>query len=216
MSRILVILICIIFISCNSQEHEIKEYVKPVVVHKEKINKTLVDIARDLLKFEKYDMALELVSGDTSYEANNIRARVHEAKGKIRQAIELDIKSLRQYDDQDFFEGNWILCDIYELCLKEIDYSTSLLQSEITQAPSNYQLRLLLMKILWNQGENLEKVIILGDEFRKELPDMSSEVSFNYWRQDALDSLQIKDPVKHKEISTLYKESTYSYIERID
>jgi hypothetical protein len=158
-------------------------------------------------------MALELIQGDTSITANAIRARIFEVRRQFRDAIELDIINLRQYDGQDFFEGTWILGDLYELCLHELDYSISLLDKEIERTASNYQTRLLMMKLLWTRGDNLALVVKLGDDFRKELPDMSSEVSFNHWRNDALDSLEIKEPDIYENIMVSYKLPTWNSVE---
>lgn len=213
MKTIISILASILLISCNTQVQDTKENIEPTIIYREKKNTTLIDIALDLLKFGKYDMALELIDGDTSYEANNIRARVFEAEENFRDAMRLDIMSLRQYDGQEFFEGSWILCELYELCLKETEYAKSVLESEISEFPSNYQPRLLLMKLLWAQGENLEEVVRMGDRFRKELPDMSHEVAFNFWRQDALDTLSVKSPDTYNKILASYRPGPWNGVE---
>ena len=203
----------ILLASCNEGLPKTEQVKEPYIVYKEKENKTLTDIAYDLLRFEKYDMALELIQGDTSITANDIRSRVFEARGQYKEAIELDIRSLRQYDGEEFFEGSWILCDLYELCLNKIDYSIALLEKEIERSKSNYQTRLLMMKLLWTSGEDLALVVKLGDDFRKELPDMSSEVSFNHWRNDALDSLAIKQPDVYENIMSSYKPAPWNGVE---
>lgn len=202
--------------SCyESQNNKAELQCQPLVVYRDRPNGTITDIAYDLIRFEKYDMALELIQGDTSMTANAIRARVFEARGQFSDAIKLDIMNLRQYDGQDFFEGTWILGDLYELCLHEIDYSISLLDKEIERTASNYQIRLLMMKLLWTRGDNLALVVKLGDDFRKELPDMSSEASFNHWRNDALDSLAIKEPDIYENIMSSYKLPIWNGIEEI-
>ncbi len=71
------------------------------------------------------------------------------------------------------------------------------------------------MKILWTKGQH-EEVVKLGDEFRAELPNMSNECCFNYWRQDSLDSLYVKDLAKYEEIMASYKEQKYNYVERYE
>ena len=158
-------------------------------------------------------MALELIQGDTSITANDIRSRVFEARGQYKEAIELDIRNLRQYDGEEFFEGSWILCDLYELCLNKIDYSIALLEKEKERSKSTYQTRLLMMKLLWTSGDDLALVVKLGDDFKKELPDMSSEVSFNHWRDDALDSLAIKQPEVYESIMSSYKPAPWNGVE---
>ena len=203
----------LLLVACEDQVHEPVQPAETVIVNRDRQNETLTDIAYDLFRFEKYDMALELIQGDTSITANAIRARVFEARRQFRDAIELDIINLRQYDGQDFFEGTWILGDLYELCLHEIDYSISLLDKEIERTASNYQTRLLMMKLLWTRGDNLALVVKLGDDFRKELPDMSSEVSFNHWRDDALDSLAIKQPEVYESIMSSYKPASWNGVE---
>ena len=203
----------LLLVACEDQVHDPAQPAETVIVYRDRQNETLTDIAYDLFRLEKYDMALELIQGDTSITANAIRARVFEARRQFRDAIELDIINLRQYDGQDFFEGTWILGHLYELCLHEIDYSISLLQKEIKRSKSNYQTRLLMMKLLWTRGDNLAQVVRLGDNFRKELPDMSSEVSFNYWRNDALDSLAIKQPEVYESIIASYKPAPWNGVE---
>ena len=213
MKTIVLLFLSILLASCNEGLPKTEQVKEPYIVYKEKENKTLTDIAYDLLRFEKYEMALELIQGDTSITANDIRSRVFEARGQYKEAIELDIRNLRQYDGEEFFEGSWILCDLYELCLNKIDYSIALLEKEIERSKSNYQTRLLMMKLLWTSGDDLALVVKLGDDFRKELPDMSSEVSFNHWRDDALDSLAIKQPEVYESIMSSYKPAPWNGVE---
>lgn len=213
MKTIVLLFLSILLASCNEGLPKTEQVKEPYIVYKEKENKTLTDIAYDLLRFEKYEMALELIQGDTSITANDIRSRVFEARGQYKEAIELDIRNLRQYDGEEFFEGSWILCDLYELCLNKIDYSIALLEKEIERSKSNYQTRLLMMKLLWTSGDDLALVVKLGDDFRKELPDMSSEVSFNHWRDDALDSLAIRQPEVYESIMSSYKPAPWNGVE---
>lgn len=215
MKTIVLLFVSILLASCNEGLPKTEQVKEPYIVYKEKEDKTLTDIAYDLLRFEKYEMALELIQGDTSITANDIRSRVFEARGQYKEAIELDIRNLRQYDGEEFFEGSWILCDLYELCLNKIDYSIALLEKEIERSKSNYQTRLLMMKLLWTSGDDLALVVKLGDDFRKELPDMSSEVSFNHWRDDALDSLAIKQPEVYESIMSSYKPAPWNGVEVI-
>ena len=213
MKTIVLLFLSILLASCNEGLPKTEQVKEPYIVYKEKENKTLTDIAYDLLRFEKYEMALELIQGDTSITANDIRSRVFEARGQYKEAIELDIRNLRQYDGEEFFEGSWILCDLYELCLNKIDYSIAILEKEIERSKSNYQTRLLMMKLLWTSGDDLALVVKLGDDFKKELPDMSSEVSFNHWRDDALDSLAIKQPEVYESIMSSYKPAPWNGVE---
>lgn len=213
MKTIVLLFVSILLASCNEGLPKTEQVKEPYIFYKEKENKTLTDIAYDLLRFEKYEMALELIQGDTSITANDIRSRVFEARGQYKEAIELDIRNLRQYDGEEFFEGSWILCDLYELCLNKIDYSIALLEKEIERSKSNYQTRLLMMKLLWTSGDDLALVVKLGDDFKKELPDMSSEVSFNHWRDDALDSLAIKQPEVYESIMSSYKPAPWNGVE---
>ena len=46
-----------------------------------------------------------------------------------------------------------------------------------------------------------------------ELPDMSTEASFNHWRNDALDSLEIKEPDIYENIMVSYKLPTWNGVE---
>ena len=214
MKHVILLFTILALTSCyESQNNKAELKCQPLVVYRDRPNETITDIAYDLIRFEKYDMALELIQGDTSMTANAIRARVFEARGQFSDAIKLDIMNLRQYDGQDFFEGTWILGDLYELCLNKIDYSISILEKEIERSKSNYQTRLLMMKLLWTSGDDLALVVKLGDDFRKELPDMSSEVSFNHWRNDALDSLAIKQPDIYENIMSSYKPTPWNGVE---
>lgn len=190
---ILFILAALLAIGCKMTTQK-DTSAEPVVMYRDIRNETLADVANDLIRFGRPDLALCLVEGDSSDMADNIRARVYEATGEFRKAISLDIQGLRQYDDDSFFEGNWILWDMYQLCLRDTDVSISLLETERTRCPANYQVRLLLMKLHWHE-DNLEEVVLMGKEFQEELPDMSQEVCFNYWMQDALDSLSKRNVI---------------------
>ena len=181
MKALFTILFCLLVtVSCKSNA-EPNDNPKPIVIYKEKANKTLVDIANDLLEFGKYEMALELVKNDTS--ALGIKMCANYGLGKIQDAIDYGILNLRDQDTTGFYEGTAELVEMYEIFMEDSDYAIHKLSKEHERCSSNYQVRLLLMKILWTK-EQYEEVIKLGDEFRAELPEMSNEVSFNLWRQD--------------------------------
>ena len=152
----------------------------------------MADLAYELLDFEKYEEALALVNSDTSMTAVSVKILANDRLGNTREAIDYAILDLRRKDTSDFYEGSWELWELYLIFKKDINYGLEKLNAEYIRCRSNYQVRQLMMKLYWYL-EDYEKVISLGDEFRKELPDMSSEVTFNYWRQDALDSLRVKD-----------------------
>lgn len=177
---------------CCQSNAEFEEPTKPVVIYKEKSNKTLADLAYELLDFEKYEEALALVKSDTSMTAVSVKILANDRLGNTRETIDYAILDLRRKDTSDFYEGSWELWELYLIFKKDINYGLEKLNAEYIRCRSNYQVRQLMMKLYWYL-EDYEKVISLGDEFRKELPDMSSEVTFNYWRQDALDSLRVKD-----------------------
>lgn len=197
------ILFCLIVSACCKSNAELVETPKPIVVYKERANTTLADIAYDLLDFEKYEEALALVKDDTSMTAVTVKILANDCLGNTREAIDHAILDLRRKDTSDFYEGSWELWDLYLIFKKDINYGLEMLNAEYIRCRSNYQVRQLMMKLYWYL-EDYEKVISLGDEFRKELPDMSSEVTFNYWRQDALDSLIIKDRPRYDKLMESY------------
>lgn len=192
MRFIYTILLCLIASACCKNNAEFVETSNPIVVYKEKANMTLADIAYGLLDFEKYEEALALVKDDTSMTAVTVKIMANDHLGNTHEAINHAILDLRRKDTSDFYEGSWELWELYCIFLKDLEYGLERLNEEYRRCNSNYQVRQLMMKLYWYL-EDYEKVISLGDEFRKELPDMSSEVTFNYWRQDALDSLIVKD-----------------------
>lgn len=199
-------------VSCQTNA-EPNDSPKTIVIYKEKANKTLVDIANDLLPLGKYEMALELVKNDTG--ALGIKMCANYGLGKIQDAIDYGILNLRDQDTTRFYEGTAELVEMYEIFMENPEYAIHKLSKEHERCSSNYQVRLLLMKILWTK-EQYEEVIKLGDEFRAELPDMSNEVSFNLWRQDSLDSLFVKDRAKYEEIMSSYGMPDWNGVERIN
>ena len=210
MKAIFIILFCLfVTLSCQTNA-ESNDNSKPIVIYREKANKTLVDIANDLLEFGKYEMALELVKNDTG--ALGIKMCANYGLGKIQDAIDYGILNLRDQDTTRFYEGTAELVEMYEIFMENPEYSIHKLSKEHERCSSNYQVRLLLMKILWTK-EQYEEVIKLGDEFRTELPEMSNEVSFNLWRQDSLDSLSVKDRSRYDKIMKSY--NNWNGVERI-
>lgn len=213
MKALFTILFCLfVTVSCQTNA-ESNDNSKPIVIYRGKANKTLVDIANDLLEFGKYEMALELVKNDTS--ALGIKMCANYGLGKIQDAIDYGILNLRDQDTTGFYEGTAELVEMYEIFMEDSDYAIHKLSKEHERCSSNYQVRLLLMKILWTK-EQYEEVIKLGDEFRAELPEMSNEVSFNLWRQDSLDSLFVKDRAKYEEIMNSYRMPDWNGVERIN
>ena len=199
-------------VSCQTNA-EPNDSPKTIVIYKEKANKTLVDIANDLLPLGKYEMALELVKNDTG--ALGIKMCANYGLGKIQDAIDYGILNLRDQDTTRFYEGTAELVEMYEIFMENPEYAIHKLSKEHERCSSNYQVRLLLMKILWTK-EQYDEVIKLGDEFRAELPDMSNEVSFNLWRQDSLDSLFVKDRAKYEEIMSSYHMPDWNGVDRIN
>ena len=163
--------------------------------------------------FEKYEEALALVKSDTSMTAVSVKILANDRLGNTRETIDYAILDLRRKDTSDFYEGSWELWELYCIFLKDLEYGLERLNEEYRRCNSNYQVRQLMMKLYWYL-EDYEKVISLGDEFRKELPDMSSEVTFNYWRQDALDSLSVKDRSRYDKIMTSC--NNWNGVERIN
>lgn len=213
MKALFKILLCLfVTVSCHINAKP-SDNPKPIVIYKEKANNTLIDIAYDLLKFDKYDMALELVKDDTT--ALGIKMSANYGLGKIQDAIDYGILNLRSQDTTGFYEGTAELVEMYEIFIESPEYAIHKLRKEYERCSSNYQVRLLLMKILWTKDQ-YEEVIKLGDEFRAELPEMSNEVSFNIWRQDSLDSLFVKDRAKYEEIMNSYRMPDWNGVERIN
>lgn len=197
----LITMLCLIISACCQNNVEFEDSSKPIVIYKERTTKTLEDIACDLLEFGKYEMALELVKDDTT--AVGVKMDANYALGKIHDAIDYGVLNLRDHDTSEFFEASWVLVNMYEIFMDSPEYSIDKLKEDLHRCHSNFQVRLLLMKILWTQ-DKYEEVIKMGDEFRIELPDMSDEVCFNYWRQDALDSLFVMDRPRYDKLMESY------------
>lgn len=173
--------------SCKGRTEVSAETIVPVPVHREK-DYTLAELAYKLLEFEKYEIALELVHEDTSFMADCVRIEAYDALGNTREAIRYAIRNLRTKDTAEFYEGSFECCFLYDLFKKDIEYGLKLLDTEYKRCHSNYQVRQLIMKLCWYL-DDYDTVVRMGDEFREELPDMSREVTFNCWRQAALDAL---------------------------
>lgn len=184
---LIITLISSMLVSCNRRADENAETIVPIPVYHEK-EYTLAELANKLLKFEKYEIALELVQEDTSLTADGVRCHAYDGLGKTHEAILYAIPYLRTKDSEDFYEGSYECCDLYEIFKKDSEYALKLLESEYRRCHSNYQVRQLMMKLYWYL-DDYAAVIRMGDEFREELPDMSEEVTFNCWRQAALDAL---------------------------
>lgn len=120
--------------------------------------------------------------------ADCVRIEAYDALGNTREAIRYAIRNLRTKDTAEFYEGSFECCFLYDLFKKDIEYGLKLLDAEYKRCHSNYQVRQLMMKLYWYL-DDYDTVVRMGDEFREELPDMSNEVIFNYWRQSALDAL---------------------------
>ena len=190
MRALFILLFCLAVSSCSQYKADFDETSTPIVTHKEQSNATLADIAYDLLEFDKYKEALELVRDDKSMTATTVKIIANDRLGNPRAAIDYAILDLRLKDFTRFYEGSWELWDLYLIFIKDIDYGLDRLNEEYSRCHSNYQVRQLMMKLYWYQ-EDYEKVISLGDEFMEEFPELPDEVTFNVWRQGALDSLII-------------------------
>ena len=92
MKALFTILFCLfVTVSCQTNA-ESNDNSKPIVIYRGKANKTLVDIANDLLEFGKYEMALELVKNDTG--ALGIKMCANYGLGKIQDAIDYAVGEL--------------------------------------------------------------------------------------------------------------------------
>lgn len=174
-------------VSCKEDKGQQVTAATPEVVYHER-DYTLAELAYKLLKFEKYEIALELVKEDTSLTAHDVRTYAYDALGNTREAIRCAVPYLRTKDTADFYEGSYECCDLYDIFKKDAEYGLEVLDAEYKRCPSNYQVRQLMMKLYWYL-DDYDAVIRMGNEFREEFPDMSSEVTFNCWRQAALDAL---------------------------
>lgn len=215
MKALLTILFCFTVSACCQLKVDSEEMSTPIVINKEKSSATSADIAYDLLKFDKYKEALELVRDDTSMTAVTVKIIANDGLGNPREAIDYAIQDLRSKDTAGFYEGSWELWDLYLIFIKDINYGLERLNDEYIRCRSNYQVRQLMMKLYWYL-EDYENVVALGDEFRKEFPDLPNEVTFNYWRQDSLDSLFVKDRAKYEEIMNSYRMPDWNGVERIN
>lgn len=173
--------------SCKGDKGQQVTAATPKVVFHDR-DYTLAELAYKLLKFEKYEIALQLVQEDTSLTAHDVRTYAYDALGNTREAIRYAIPYLRTKDSEDFYEGSYECCDLYDIFKKDAEYALEVLDVEYKRCPSNYQVRQLMMKLYWYLGD-YDIVVRMGDEFREEFPDMSSEVTFNCWRQAALDAI---------------------------
>ena len=209
------IILSILLTSCNESLPKTEQVKEPYIVYKEKENKTLADIAYNLLKFEKYKEALDLVQENTSMTALTVKILASDGLGNTRQAIDYAILDLQTKDTANFYEGSWEMWDLYLIFQKDINYGLERLNEEYIRCHSNYQVRQLMMKLYWYL-EDYDTVVALGDEFRKEFPDLPNDVTFNHFRQDSLDSLIVKDPAKYDEIMKSYMITNWNGVERIN
>ena len=210
-----IILFCLSISACSQYKADLEETSTPIVIHKEKSNATLADFAYDLLEFNKYNEALELVQDDTSMTALTVKIIANDGLGNIREAIDYAILDLRTKDTARFYEASWELWNLYSIFKKDINYGLERLNAEYIRCRSNYQVRQLMMKLCWYQ-EHYEKVVALGDEFRKEFPDLPNYVIFNHFRQDSLDSLLVKNRSKYDQIMKSYMITNWNGVERIN
>ena len=209
------IILSILLTSCNASLPKTEQVKEPYIVYKEKENKTLADIAYNLLKFEKYKEALDLVQENTSMTALTVKILASDGLGNTRQAIDYAILDLQTKDTANFYEGSWEMWDLYLIFQKDINYGLERLNEEYIRCHSNYQVRQLMMKLYWYL-EDYDTVVALGDEFRKEFPDLPNDVTFNHFRQDSLDSLIVKDPAKYDEIMKSYMINDWNGVECIN
>ncbi|MBQ7812066.1 MAG: hypothetical protein IJZ70_06635 [Bacteroidales bacterium] len=143
-----------------------------------------------------------------------VKIIANDGLGNVREAIDYAIIDLRSKDTARFYEGSWELWDLYIIFKKDIDYGLERLNEEYSRCHSNYQVRQLMMK-LYRYLDEYETVVALGDEFRKDLPNMSQKVTFNFWRQDALDSLSQRAPETYKKILASYQPKRWNCVEEI-
>ena len=95
------IILSILLTSCNESLPKTEQVKEPYIVYKEKENKTLADIAYNLLKFEKYKEALDLVQENTSMTALTVKILASDGLGNTRQAIDyaiLDFSPLSKFE----------------------------------------------------------------------------------------------------------------------
>lgn len=205
----------LLLVACEGQVHDPNQPAETLIVYKDKPNETLADIAYDLLRFEKYKEALDLVQEDTSMTALTVKIIASDGLGNTRQAIDYAILDLRTKDTANFYEGSWEMWDLYLIFQKDINYGLERLNEEYMRCHSNYQVRQLMMKLYWYL-EDYDTVVVLGDEFREEFQDLPNDVTFNHFRQDSLDSLIVKDPAKYDEIMKSYMINDWNGVECIN
>ena len=203
MKHSIYILTTLLLVACQGQIYDPVQPAEAVIVYRDKPNETMADIAYDLLEFDKYNEALELVQDDTSMTALTVKIIANDRLGNHREAMDYAILDLRSKDTARFYEGSWELWDLYSIFKKDINYGLERLNDEYIRCRSNYQVRQLMMKLFWYL-EDYEKVVSLGDEFRKEFLDLPNDMTFNHFRQDSLDSLLVKDRSKYDEIMKSY------------
>lgn len=73
MKALFIFLFCLVVSACCQYKADDEETCTPIVSHKEQSNATLADIAYDLLEFNKYNEALELVQDYTSMTALTVK-----------------------------------------------------------------------------------------------------------------------------------------------
>ena len=206
------ILTSLLLVACDGKVHDQDQTAEAVIVYRDKPNETLAEIAYDLLRFEKYKEALDLVQEDTSMTALTVKIIANDGLGNTRVAIDNAILDLRKKDTANFYEGSWEMWDLYLIFQKDINYGLERLNEEYIRCSSNYQVRQLMMKLYWYL-EDYEKVVALGDEFRKEFPDLPNEVTFNHFRNDSLDSLSVNAPETYRKILASYKPVPWNGVE---
>lgn len=206
------ILSLLLLAACKGPVPDLDIPAEAIIVYRDKPNETLADVAYELLHFEKYKEALDLIKDDTSMTSLTVKIIANDGLGNVREAIDYAIIDLRRMDVSRFYEGSWELWDLYLIFKKDIDYGLERLNEEYSRCHSNYQVRQLMMKLYWYL-DDYEKVVSLGDEFRTEFPDMSDEVTFNAWRNDALDSLSIRAPEAYKKIIASYQPKRWNGVE---
>lgn len=206
------ILTSLLLVACDGKVHDQDQPAEAVIVYRDKQNETLAEIAYDLLRFEKYKEALDLVQEDTSMTALTVKIIANDGLGNTRVAIDNAILDLRKKDTANFYEGSWEMWDLYLIFQKDINYGLGRLNEEYIRCSSNYQVRQLMMKLYWYL-EDYEKVVALGDEFRKEFPDLPNEVTFNHFRNDSLDSLSVNAPETYRKILASYKPVPWNGVE---
>lgn len=206
------ILTSLLLVACDGKVHDQNQPAETLIAYRDKPSETLAEIAYDLLRFEKYKEALDLVQEDTSMTALTVKIIANDGLGNTRVAIDNAILDLRKKDTANFYEGSWEMWDLYLIFQKDINYGLGRLNEEYIRCSNNYQVRQLMMKLYWYL-EDYEKVVALGDEFRKEFPDLPNEVTFNHFRNDSLDSLSVNAPETYRKILASYKPVPWNGVE---